>query len=179
MALAWLWTAFRLPDYPWLPLIDDIGAVARSGQPFMWFRSFAGGPLATVGLIVVLKRGFMMTTGRFRQAAFSAAALVAAIALMGVSNARAQELGGAGTVQGTIKDPTGAPMAAVTVDLSNPVTGLKRSTTSDANGRFTFRNLPPNPYHVSATAQGFAPHETDVDVRSAIPIDLSIALKVA
>ncbi len=92
--------------------------------------------------------------------------------------APAQELGGAGTIRGIVKDPTGAPMQAVTVDLSNPVTGLKRSTTTDANGAFVFRNLPPNSYHVTVTAQGFSNFTTDVDVRSAVPIDLSAAMKV-
>ena len=31
----------------------------------------------------------------------------------------AQELGGAGTLQGTVKDPTGGVMTAVTVNLSS------------------------------------------------------------
>ena len=47
-------------------------------------------------------------------------------------------------------------MVAVTVDLSNPVSGFKRSTTTDAAGKFVFRNLPPNSYHVQVSAQGFA-----------------------
>jgi hypothetical protein len=97
---------------------------------------------------------------------------------IGVS-AAAQELGGAGTVQGTVTDPTGGTMAAVTVELSNPVTGLKRTATTDASGRFFFRNLPPNNYHLAIAVQGFAPYETDVDVRSAVPIDVPVALKLA
>ncbi|HEY3886027.1 MAG TPA: TonB-dependent receptor, partial [Vicinamibacterales bacterium] len=92
--------------------------------------------------------------------------------------ARAQGLGGAGTVQGTIKDPTGGAMQAVTVELSNPVTGLKRSATTDTTGHFEFRNLPPNNYHISAAAQGFAPFQTDVDVRSAVPIQLAVTLQL-
>ena len=89
------------------------------------------------------------------------------------------QLGGSGTVQGTVKDPTGGVMVAVTVELTNPVTGFKRSTTTDSAGQFVFRNLPPNPYHIVITAQGFAPFARDVDVRSAVPIDLPIALALA
>jgi hypothetical protein len=89
---------------------------------------------------------------------------------------RAQELGGAGTVQGTVKDPTGGVMVAVTVDISNRVSGFKRSTTTDAAGRFVFRNLPPNTYHVAIAAQGFQPLERDVAVRTAVPIDLDLSL---
>jgi len=81
--------------------------------------------------------------------------------------------------QGTVKDPTGAAMAAVTVDLSNPVSGFKRSTTTDAAGKFVFRNLPPNHYHLAASAQGFGNFATDVDVRSAVPIDVSVAMTLA
>ena len=88
----------------------------------------------------------------------------------------AQELGGAGTLQGTVKDPTGGVMTAVTVNLSQAVSGLKRTTTTDAMGRFVFRNLPPNPYHLEIVAQGFRALNRDVDVRSAVPIDLDLAL---
>ncbi len=120
-----------------------------------------------------------MTTGWFGKPVVLALALCAAMAAVGTSGAAAQELGGAGTVQGTVKDPTGAAMVAVSVDLSNPVSGLKRSTTSDTAGRFVFRNLPPNPYHVVATAQGFATYEQDVNVRTGVPIELEVPLKLA
>jgi len=93
--------------------------------------------------------------------------------------ARAQELGGAGTVQGTIKDPTGGVLVGVTVSISNPISGFRRTSTTDAAGRFVFRNLPPNPYHVQAVAQGFQTLERDVDVRSAVPIDLDLKLQLA
>ncbi|HEY2905112.1 MAG TPA: carboxypeptidase-like regulatory domain-containing protein, partial [Vicinamibacterales bacterium] len=94
------------------------------------------------------------------------------------SSARAQELGGAGTVQGTVKDPTGGVMVAVAVEITNPVSGLKRTATTDASGRFVFRNLPQNPYHVAVAAQGFQKLERDVDVRSGVPIDLDLSLKL-
>src|SRR6266699_474035 len=56
----------------------------------------------------------------------------------------AQGLGGAGTVQGTVKDPTGGVMQAVEVRISNKVSGFTRSTSTDAAGKYTFSNLPPN-----------------------------------
>src|SRR6266850_7379766 len=102
-----------------------------------------------------------------------------ALCLFGAWTASAQELGGAGTVQGTVKDPTGAVMVAVTVTLANPVSGLRRETTTDQAGKFVFRNLPPNPYHVAVSAQGFETLGQDVDVRSAIPINLDLNVKLA
>src|SRR6202790_5138402 len=93
--------------------------------------------------------------------------------------AGAQGLGGAGTVQGTVKDPTSGVMVAVTVNLRNAVSGFQRSATTDAAGQFVFRNLPPNPYHLEINAQGFMPMARDVDVRSAVPIDVPITLALA
>ena len=74
--------------------------------------------------------------------------------LLGAAVVSAQELGGAGNDQGTVKDPTGAVMVAVTVTVANPVSGFRRETTTDQTGRFVFRNLPPNNYHVAVAAQG-------------------------
>lgn len=92
--------------------------------------------------------------------------------------ARAQGLGGAGTVQGTVKDPTGGVMQAVEVRISNPVSGFTRTTTTDAAGKYVFSNLSPNPYHITVQAQGFQMLERNVDVRTAVPItvDLNLAL---
>ena len=91
----------------------------------------------------------------------------------------AQGLGGAGTVQGTVKDPTGGVMQAVQVRISNPVSGFSRTASTDATGRYVFSNLPPNPYHVTVDAQGFQTLERDVDVRSGVPITLALTLALA
>jgi Carboxypeptidase regulatory-like domain len=116
-----------------------------------------------------------MNMGNVRRAFVRIAAFVAVVLLSALPGS-SQELGGAGTIQGTVKDPTGGAMVSVIVELSNPLTGLKRSATTDSTGRFMFRNLPPNPYHLSISAQGFARYQRDVDVRSAVPVDLDIPL---
>jgi hypothetical protein len=102
----------------------------------------------------------------------------AAFVLCVVVPAMAQ-LGGSGTVQGTVKDPTGGVMVSVAVDLSSPVSGFKRSTVTDAAGQFVFRNVPPNTYRLDINAQGFAPLSRDIDVRTSVPIDLPISLALA
>ncbi len=91
--------------------------------------------------------------------------LFVSVAIVGLlfssgASARAQELGGAGTIQGTVKDATGGVMVSASVSLSNPVSGFRRDSTTDEAGRFSFRNMPPNPYHLEITAQGFQPIET-------------------
>jgi len=95
------------------------------------------------------------------------------------SSAQSQGLGGAGTVQGTVKDPTGGVMQAVQVRISNPVTGFARTATTDAAGTYVFNNLPPNPYHITVDAEGFQTLERDVDVRTGVPIRLDLTLALA
>src|SRR5690349_24727582 len=91
----------------------------------------------------------------------------------------AQGLGGAGTVQGTVKDPTGGVMQSVQVRISNPVSGFSRTISTDTTGRYVFSNLPPNPYHITVEAQGFQTLERDVDIRSGVPITLDLTLALA
>ena len=124
------------------------------------------------------ERGVM----RIRVRRFTGIAAIATCVLVLLSfadRAAAQSLGGAGTVRGTVKDPTGGVMQAVDVKISNPVTGLTRTSTTDAAGKYVFSNLPPNPYHLSVEAQGFQTLQRDVDIRSAVPIDLDLTLAVA
>jgi outer membrane receptor protein involved in Fe transport len=60
----------------------------------------------------------------------------------------------AGTVQGSIKDNSGAPVANARVALRGPVS---QSTTSDTSGNFSFTGLPAGLYTLTATSPG---HET-------------------
>ncbi|HEY1910888.1 MAG TPA: TonB-dependent receptor [Vicinamibacterales bacterium] len=104
--------------------------------------------------------------------------MLTAMWALSATSAQAQGLGGAGTVQGTVKDPTGGVMQAVNVRISNPVSGFSRTTTTDAGGKFVFSNLPPNPYHLSVEAQGFDALQRDVEVRSGVPITLELTMSV-
>jgi len=67
----------------------------------------------------------------------------------------AQGLGGAGTIQGTVKDPTGGVMQSVEETIRNAVSGFMRTATTDAAGKYSFTNLPPNAYHLAVEVQGF------------------------
>jgi hypothetical protein len=77
-----------------------------------------------------------------------------------------------------VKDPSGAAVGNAKVELSNPVSGLTRSTTTGADGNFRFPNLPFNPYHVVVTADGFSSYTQDVDVRSTVPTSTQVTLKI-
>ncbi len=90
----------------------------------------------------------------------------------------AQSAGNSTSVTGTVTDPSGAVVPNATVEIRNPVSGFERTATTDSSGRFTIPNVPFNPYHLKATGQGFVPHSQDIDVRSVVPIVVSIPLKV-
>ena len=49
---------------------------------------------------------------------------------------------------------------------------------SGANGAFEFHNVPYNNYHVSVAASGFQAGHQDVDVRSAVAVEVKISLAV-
>ncbi|MGA9039982.1 MAG: carboxypeptidase regulatory-like domain-containing protein [Terriglobales bacterium] len=87
--------------------------------------------------------------------------------------------GSSTSIHGTVVDSSGAVVANATVEIHNPVSAFARSTTTDSAGNFSFPNVPFNPYHLSVSAQGFAPYSQDVDVRSLVAVTVSISLKVA
>jgi Carboxypeptidase regulatory-like domain len=82
------------------------------------------------------------------------------------------------SISGTVVDPSGGVVVNATVTIHNPVSGLERSTTTDSSGNFTFPNVPFNPYHLSVTAKGFESYAQDVEIRSSVPLSVSIALKL-
>ena len=66
----------------------------------------------------------------------------------------AQEL--RGSIEGTIKDASGAVLPGVTVEAKT-ASAPALSTTSDAQGNYRFPSVPPGTYEVSATLASFAP----------------------
>lgn len=91
----------------------------------------------------------------------------------------AQSGGSSTSVTGTVLDPSGAVVADATVEIRNPVSGFDRTTQTDTLGKFAISNVPFNPYHLTVTGGGFAGYAQDVDVRSVVPVTLTINLKVA
>jgi len=85
---------------------------------------------------------------------------------------------GSGSITGTVADPSGAVIASAIVEVRNPVSGFSRSAITDAGGKFVVPNVPFNPYHMTVTAQGFSAYVADVEVKSGVPLTLSIALQV-
>ncbi len=106
-------------------------------------------------------------------------ATFAVLALCFTDQVFAQSTGGnSGTIRGSVLDPTGKAIPKATVQIQNPVSHYTQTTQTDDQGNFQFANIPYNPYHTSAVAAGFQSTEQDVDVRSPIPLELKISLKI-
>lgn len=93
--------------------------------------------------------------------------------------ALSQSLGNAGTVEGTVVDPSGAIVAKAAVTIHNPVTSYSQSTTTATDGTFRLTNIPPNPYHLEVMAPGFNTFSKDLDIRSGVPVQVKAALALA
>jgi hypothetical protein len=91
----------------------------------------------------------------------------------------AQSLGNAGTIEGTVTDPSGGVVGKAQITLHNTVTGYSQTTESGPDGSFRLTNIPPNPYHLEVTASGFSAFGQNVDVRNAVPIQIKAALALA
>ncbi len=90
-----------------------------------------------------------------------------------------QATGHAGTIVGTITDPSGAVLPSADVSLSNSVTGYKQSTKTDNTGSFRLSNVPPNQYKLQVTASGFQQYEQTVPVYTQVPIQIKASLALA
>ena len=109
---------------------------------------------------------------------FHLALLVVAFSLTVAIVANAQSGGSSTMLNGAVVDPSGAVVAGATVEVRNPVSGFDRTTVTDAAGKFSIANVPFNPYHLTVVMKGFSPYAQDVDVRSVVPVALSVTLQV-
>jgi hypothetical protein len=75
------------------------------------------------------------------------------LALAGSAAAQEQR----GSIEGTVRDSSGAVLPGATVEARNVIRGGVATTVSDAAGLFRFPALAPGRYNLDATLQGFAP----------------------
>ena len=83
-----------------------------------------------------------------------------------------------GSLQGVVKDPTGALVPNATVTVTQPVTGYHQTTHTDTQGAFKLVNVPFNTYKVRAEAAGFQPAEQSVDLETTIPFNVELSLSL-
>lgn len=85
-----------------------------------------------------------------------------------------------GTIQGTVTDTNGAIVPGATVEIKNLDTNLSRTLTSDEGGRFVALALPPGPYSIAVSKQGFATAAADrLDLTIGQALNLPVVMKIS
>jgi hypothetical protein len=79
-------------------------------------------------------------------------ALISLLFLLG-SATHAQET--LGSINGTVKDSTGATISGASVKAPNVATNLEQSTTTKSDGSFAISDLPIGTYEVTVSRDGF------------------------
>ncbi|MBM3775482.1 MAG: TonB-dependent receptor, partial [Acidobacteria bacterium] len=82
-------------------------------------------------------------------------------------------------VTGEVTDPSGAPVANVTVIIVNTATGVRTSFASNEVGRFHTRALPPGTYDIQAEKPGFKTHRAaGLEIRTGQVLRYDLRLEV-
>src|SRR5579864_3297166 len=82
------------------------------------------------------------------------------------------------SIQGEVKDQTGAGVSKAKIVLANTATGGTAIATSDDSGNYRFVSLAPGKYKITAEAPGFSRSEANVTLLTEQNLDVPIALKV-
>jgi Carboxypeptidase regulatory-like domain/TonB-dependent Receptor Plug Domain len=121
------------------------------------------------GLLFTMEDGSMKRTGLLLVLFLIAGLLAAPVS--------AQEQ--TGSIEGMVKDSSGAVLPGVTVEARSPgVVGVSTAVT-DARGVFRFPALPPGLYEITATLQGFNPaklQNVGISLGQLMKVDLTLSV---
>jgi hypothetical protein len=108
------------------------------------------------------------------------ARLVGMLALLVLSATSAYAQEQAGSIQGTVKDASGAVLPGATIEVRSPSMVGVSTATSDAEGRYRFPALPAATYELSAQLVGFTPVKVpDVQIQLGQLLKIDVVLKIA
>ncbi|WP_321472869.1 carboxypeptidase-like regulatory domain-containing protein [uncultured Paludibaculum sp.] len=83
-----------------------------------------------------------------------------------------------GSIQGYVKDPSGATIPNAKVTVKNE-TGLERQSTTNESGRYVITNIPSGYYRVTVTASGFKKYESSgnkLDPSTPMALDVTMTI---
>ncbi len=83
-----------------------------------------------------------------------------------------------GTLSGTVKDSSGALVTNATLILTAPISGYSKTVTTDDAGRYSFSNLPFNPYRLDASTPSLHAPTRNIQISSAVPLLLNLTLSL-
>ncbi|MEP6914683.1 MAG: carboxypeptidase regulatory-like domain-containing protein [Acidobacteriota bacterium] len=114
----------------------------------------------------------------FRKAGGLLAAVSFVLLLLSPAVLGAQSGSGAGSIEGSVLDPSGKPVSDAAVVIRNEANGYTRAAVSDASGRFAAASMPVGTYSVEATAARFAPQRVvaTLGVGAALKIELKLSI---
>src|SRR5436190_6697193 len=101
--------------------------------------------------------------------------VVVLAAVMVSAGAAANAQTDVGEIRLTVTGAAGAPIVA-SGTLASEAPQMRRSFTTDADGRFTLSRVPFGIYVVTIEAAGYAPKKLTVDVRTVLPHSLPVTL---
>lgn len=84
----------------------------------------------------------------------------------------------AGSIAGTIVDPTGGTLPGVEVTLSNAAAGINLTMTTDASGQFAARELPGGDYELVARLRGFGTVTNRVKLAAGANVQGSLTMPI-
>ena len=100
--------------------------------------------------------------------------LLATLTLSAAVSAQEQR----GSIEGTVRDSSGALLPGVTVEARSPALVGIQSTVTDANGTYRFPALAPGRYELTATLQNFSPAkvaDVSLELGKVLKVDLTLA----
>ena len=84
-----------------------------------------------------------------------------------------------GTINGSVKDPSGASIAGATVTVKDQNTGAERSVDSNNEGLYSITNIPPGSYNITVNGKGFKKFESSdnkLDPSSTLAVNATLQI---
>jgi TonB dependent receptor/Carboxypeptidase regulatory-like domain len=84
-----------------------------------------------------------------------------------------------GSIEGVVRDTSGAVLPGVTIEATSTALVAPASTVTDANGVYRFPSLPPGRYQVTATLSGFQGHKVEnIQLQLGQVLKIDVAMQV-
>jgi hypothetical protein len=104
------------------------------------------------------------------------------LSLAGWMSPAAMAQQGTATINGVVKDPTGAAIPNARVELTNVGTSVVRSTSTNSDGAYAFPSVVPGSYTMQASSTGFSTvtqHATTLEVGQTATFDFQLTVGTA
>ena len=82
------------------------------------------------------------------------------------------------SLRGTVKDPGGAVVPGANIELNDKASGQQLTTKANGNGEYSFTQIPPATYTITATAEGFGNQSKIAQLLVNQPSTVDFALSV-